>query len=84
MVKVFGTGDSLAEVGEQFAWLGTALRSSPYELGVNHYTPLISDIHINKASQQVPGMLSESHIICKIDFTFEEREEQSVAANGQC
>ncbi|KAF3404922.1 hypothetical protein DPV78_003397 [Talaromyces pinophilus] len=84
MVEVFGTGDSLAEVGEQFAWLGAALRSSPYELGVNHCTPLISDIHINKALQQVPGILSESHIICEIDFTFEEREKQSVVANGQC
>jgi hypothetical protein len=84
MVEVFGTGDSLAEVGGQFAWLGADLQSSPYELGVNHCTPLISGIRINKALQQVPGMLSESHIICTIDFTFEEREEQSVVANGQC
>ncbi|KAI9662604.1 MAG: hypothetical protein M1821_008771 [Bathelium mastoideum] len=34
IITTIGTGDSLAEIGQQFAWLGAALRSSPFKTGV--------------------------------------------------
>ena len=34
IVTAIGTADSVAEIGQQLAWLGAALRSSPFEVGV--------------------------------------------------
>jgi hypothetical protein len=82
MVEAFGRGDSVAEIGEQLAWLGAALRSSPYELGVAYCTPFISDI--DNAPHPVSGTTSWTDILCKIDFTVEEREEHLETSNGQC
>lgn len=80
MVEAFGTRYSVAEIGEQFAWLGAALRSSPYGF-VSYCTPFISDIRMNDA----PAQASEgAGIICKIDFTVHERENHLEPANGQC
>ncbi|KAJ5984630.1 hypothetical protein N7481_006729 [Penicillium waksmanii] len=83
-VEAFGTGDSVAEIGEQFAWLGAALRSSPYELGIAYCTPIISDVHISSAPQQASRSQSCPHILGKIDFVFQEREKQSTTSNAQC
>ena len=41
-VKVSGTRGSIIEVGEQIAWLGAALRSSPYK-GIAYCQPQIKD-----------------------------------------
>jgi hypothetical protein len=84
MVEAFGTGDSVAEIGEQLAWLGAALRSSPCELGVAYCTPFISDIHVDNAPHPVSGTPSWANIFCKIDFTVQEREEHLESSNGQC
>src|SRR5271154_1129960 len=40
--QVFGTIDSVAEIGEQLAWLSTALRFSPKERGIVYCCPFIS------------------------------------------
>ena len=79
MVEAFGTGGFVAEIGEQFAWLGAALRSSPYELGVAYCTP---SIHFENAPHPVSGTPPSPHILCKIDFTVE--EEHLEPSNGQC
>ena len=84
MVEAFGTGDSVAEVGEQFAWLGAALRSSPYGHGVAYCTPVVSDIHVDDTARRVSERLCWFDIICKIDFTMHEREEHLEPSNGQC
>lgn len=85
MIEAIGTGDSVAEIGEQLAWLGAALRSSSYELGVAYCTPFIIDIHVDNILHLVPGMLSESHMLCKIGFTVQEREEEHPGSSkGQC
>lgn len=78
MVETFGVGDSVAEIGEQLAWLGAALRSSLYEHGVAYCTPSISDIYIYDAPHPWPEG------ICKIDFNFDKREERLEPSNGQC
>lgn len=74
----------MAEIGEQFAWLGAALRSSPFGLGIAYCTPSISDLHISSASQQVSRSQSCPHILGKIDFVFQEREKRSTTSNAQC
>ncbi|KAH8803410.1 hypothetical protein F5884DRAFT_683898 [Xylogone sp. PMI_703] len=84
MVEVFGTGGSVAEIGEQLAWLGAALRSSPYELGVTYCTPFISDIRIDSTLSQVPKVPSGHDILCKIDFMVQEKEEHLKLSSGQC
>lgn len=44
MVEAVGTACSVAEVGEQFAWVGSALRSSPYRYGVICCTPRFAKV----------------------------------------
>ncbi|KAH8803460.1 hypothetical protein F5884DRAFT_712243 [Xylogone sp. PMI_703] len=85
MVEAFGTGDSVAEIGEQFAWLGAALRPSPYELGVAYSTPFIEDIQVESSpGHPKSGTQSWSKILCKINFRVERGEEQVELSNGQC
>jgi nucleoside phosphorylase len=81
MVEAFGTGYSVAEVGEMFAWLGAALRSSPYNLGVACCTP---SINVNSTLDNVSRTLSSHRIFCVIDFTIQECEERFEPSNGQC
>ncbi|KAE8359467.1 hypothetical protein BDV27DRAFT_168539 [Aspergillus caelatus] len=69
--QICNTGDSVAEVGEQLAWLGAALRSSPYEYGVACCMPVI-------------GRPPWPDLICKIDYTLQEREKQYTPSNAQC
>jgi hypothetical protein len=84
MVEVFGTGDAVAEIGEQLAWLGAALRSSPYELGVSYCTPFISDIRIDNAPPPAFGTSSACEVLCKIGFTVEQVVKHLETSNGQC
>jgi hypothetical protein len=83
MVEVFGTGDSVAEIGEQFAWLGAALRSSPYEVGVAYCTPFLR-ILVENAPHTVPGTSLPPDTLCVIDFTVQEGENHFEPPNGQC
>lgn len=84
LVEVIGIGDSIAEIGEQLAWLGAALRSSPEELGVAYYTPFISDISVDTAPHQVSGTSSYPGLFCKIDFQLQGKGEYLEPSNGQC
>jgi hypothetical protein len=83
MVEVFGTGDSVAEIGEQLAWLGATLRSSPYEVGVAYSTPSLR-ILLKNAPRTVPGASLAPDILCIIDFTVQEVENHFEAPDGQC
>lgn len=42
--RIEGVPDTIAEIGEQLAWLGSALRSSTLEIGVSFCTPRIDHI----------------------------------------
>ncbi|RYP19648.1 hypothetical protein DL765_003241 [Monosporascus sp. GIB2] len=83
VVEVFGTRDSVAEIGEQLAWLGAALCSPSHEYGVAYSTPFISNIHVNKAPHPMPGMPSWADFLCEIDFTVKGKE-PFAPSNGQC
>lgn len=75
----------MAEVAQQLAWLGAALRSSPRDTGPIYCVPFVNetpptetlDDHINQLSHVSRALR------CKIDFRFE-RCEQLGNKNGQC
>lgn len=80
-MEALGVGDSVAEVGEQLAWLGSALRSSPYSLGVAYCTPYVSEIYLENAPRLELEMPPE--IFCKIGFRLCQ-EDNLETSNGQC
>ncbi|KAH8688668.1 hypothetical protein GQ44DRAFT_696068 [Phaeosphaeriaceae sp. PMI808] len=81
MVEAFGTASSVAEVGEQLAWLGAALRSSPFESGVTYCTPSLCKISHPNRKPEAP---IEPQPLYKIDYTIEKAKEQVETMNGQC
>ncbi|CZR60699.1 uncharacterized protein PAC_10595 [Phialocephala subalpina] len=65
IVRATGTGDSLAEIAQQFAWLGAALRSSPFESGVAICSPLVLS---SKVQTIPPARVSEGTPLARIQF----------------
>lgn len=77
-VMVVGTADSIAEIGEQIAWLSASLRSSPFDSGVCVCRPFICDIRYHDSDPSLRQKLS-----CKIDFSMDKTDEHHYAS-GQC
>ncbi|EGX53749.1 hypothetical protein AOL_s00004g408 [Orbilia oligospora ATCC 24927] len=71
--EAFGTAHSIAEIGQQLAWLGTALRSSSCDIGVVACIPSISNIRT---------LVPQGSISYRLGFTVE--EETIPLSNGQC
>ncbi|CAH0036425.1 unnamed protein product [Clonostachys rhizophaga] len=75
VVSANGSSPSLAEVGEQLAWLAAALRSAPnrdWKQDV-YCTPFIYN-------EEMPS----DSVICKIGFDFQNIDKRSYPANGHC
>ncbi|KUJ15384.1 uncharacterized protein LY89DRAFT_735500 [Mollisia scopiformis] len=70
-IRVSATGNafSVAEVGEQLAWLGAALRSSPNDQEVAYCKPFISEITSSS---------------CKFDFEIQTKGERDDTSSGDC
>ncbi|PVH82276.1 hypothetical protein DL98DRAFT_415128 [Cadophora sp. DSE1049] len=70
-VNIVATGNSysISEIGEQLAWLGAALRSSPNEQGVTYCKPIVTEFSLN---------------ICKIAFEFQAQSPNSSIHGGGC
>lgn len=83
IVEATGTAFSLVEVGEQFAWLGAALRSSPWESGVAYCSPFITDIHVENFPPSRITTSDRYNKLCKIGFTMEQMK-YLTPSNGQC
>lgn len=79
-VEAWGVGASVAEIGEQFAWLGAALRSSTYGTGVACCEP---SLRINNPSQ-LPKIPPLTNISCEIKFRIDKMEERLELPNGYC
>lgn len=77
-VDAHGTAACVAEIGEQFAWLASALRSSPYPQQVAYSRPFIDGIQIGHVTYE------DTTYICKIGVELREGESDSGAANGEC
>lgn len=75
-IRVSGPVPSVAEVGEILAWMGSALRSSPYPEGVAYCSPSISCRQLSHRSDDFEAI---------IDFyTRQETGGEKAASNGQC
>jgi hypothetical protein len=84
VVEATGTAHSVAEIGEQFAWIGAALRSSPFELGVTHSIPRLDQFITHQVSNEKSGTNVKAHVGVHIKFTLQKDEEQSANARCQC
>jgi hypothetical protein len=82
IVEVVGPGCSIVEVGEQLAWLGAALRSSPYESGVALCTPFVREVRVDDRLSPASSTLSVTDVTCAIAFAL--RPEPSVRRPSNC
>jgi len=87
IVTTTGTGDSVAEVGQQFAWLGAALRSSPFEARVTLCSPVIQIGPSEDTASPLDARgktLAMGNIHCEIKFEMEECPTNTLGRPGQC
>lgn len=77
-MDVVGNVFSVAEVGEQLAWVGAALRSSPYDKEAAYSTAFVSRTSIDYDS---PASVSG---VCEIRFNLERLQDEDLATNGNC
>lgn len=85
-VQVMGPRDSIAEVGEQLAWLGCALRSSPFAEGLGFCTASVSFANLSDREAIGLGTRSENLVNkCKIAFEVHKLQHlQPSQPDGQC
>jgi len=83
-LQVTGIAKSIAEIGEQLAWLGSALRSSPYEVGVAFCTPFISEMGVEESSSHMASGSPTPRYFCNISFDLDFNAEDYESPNGQC
>lgn len=84
MVEAIGTAYSVAEVGEQFAWIGSALRTSPSSSEFAYSVPHLEEARI--ASQSVERLERglKAHVRFGITFSVQQDSEQQTKAQCQC
>ena len=84
-VEASGSRSGIAEVGEQLAWLGAALRSSPY-IGPANCRPYIddSDQTIEGQSELRLGRGQNELKPLNIDFAFDQDGLDDKNSEGQC
>ncbi|OQV01785.1 hypothetical protein CLAIMM_07079 [Cladophialophora immunda] len=83
-VKAIGSSDAVIEVGQQFGWLGAALRLSPVETGLSYCSPVITEPRMSHGQQPTSTVLPYAELYCKISFKIEECSDLGSVANGQC
>lgn len=81
-LEVIGLADSIVEIGEQLAWLGSALRVSPYQTGVAVVNAFVSRMWMSPASEVAQG--SSSNFFCNINFNLDAVDSTGEIPNGQC
>lgn len=86
IVTATGTGDSVAEIGQQLAWLGAALRLSPSQVGAATCSPFIKSTSLKPSASLavVGGQLPLIELYCKIDFKIEELATDRESVAGKC
>ncbi|KAE8321631.1 purine and uridine phosphorylase [Aspergillus sergii] len=85
LVEVTGIGESIAEIGEQLAWLGAALRSSPHDSRISYCTPFISSASVEDTSGPTSQAPPITRISCGIDFKLNDQEQANPPLSvGQC
>ncbi|GCB17283.1 hypothetical protein AAWM_00168 [Aspergillus awamori] len=80
-IKISGLADSIAEVGEQLAWLGCALRSSPADSGIAYCRPFVKRLR----EGLVPEDLGLNPLyVYEIGFDIQTEEGNTESVNGCC
>jgi hypothetical protein len=77
--KVVGTITSIAEIGEQIAWVGASLRSSPFKTGICACRPVLKYERLHKTDAFVDHTASS-----KIEFVMESVDGEGDTLNGRC
>ncbi|EPS42448.1 hypothetical protein H072_3564 [Dactylellina haptotyla CBS 200.50] len=81
--EVFGTAHSIAEIGQQLAWLSSALRSSPRKVGVIAGLPSVLEIRVLNRLAIESTAANLRGFSCKLGFAVEDDDIRS-PSNGQC
>lgn len=81
VVEATGTDEAIAEISEQLAWIGSALRFPEHGHQIVHCWP---NIHIEKMPRRSLAATSIPKLSCRIDFTIEKLAKQPQNSNGQC
>ncbi|RWA08778.1 hypothetical protein EKO27_g6319 [Xylaria grammica] len=81
-VVVCGVEDSIAEIGEQIAWIAAAFRVAPGDLGVFGCVPYIQPAPEYPKSA-IPGSVHSLDAIFSIQFYFLDNKAES-SSSGQC
>jgi hypothetical protein len=86
LVNVFGTADSLVEVGQQFGWLGAALRSSQFEKGLAAYSPFIKSTRLTNIDPGFPKSTVQPlvKLVCQMGFHTEGPTKDKMNTIGNC
>ncbi|KAL2810191.1 hypothetical protein BJX63DRAFT_434474 [Aspergillus granulosus] len=84
IVKAIGTRTSVAEVAEQFAWLGATLRASSNDHGVALCRPYIKSSHGSRSSSADEGPKVISSLQFHISFEVKEPDTAEKPKNGRC
>lgn len=83
-VEVTGINESIAEIGEQLAWLASALRSSLHRSKLSYCRPYISSTAAEKVSSSMLQLPSIIKVSCVIDFSLNVEEENLLPSRGRC
>jgi hypothetical protein len=83
MVEATGTAYSVAEIGEQLAWIAAALRSSPYDSGIVYCKPRLEKIY-TKSPSHLAETAVKCHIGVNLDFIVQRDEKQFEQIQCQC
>lgn len=79
IAEASGTAASIAEIGEQLAWLSASLRTSLRDTGITSYTPSIHIIQTEVTSSRMPNQ----SVQCLIKYTRED-DPDHLLGNGRC
>jgi hypothetical protein len=81
-LQITGTAESIADTGEQLAWLGSALRSPSYGSGVTTVDAFVSHTGMNSVSGMTEGRTPT--FFCNIKFNLDAFDISGEISNGQC
>jgi hypothetical protein len=82
--QVTGLADSIAEIGEQIAWISASLRTSHLSRGLLHCTPIISRVSVKLPNLQTPQSKSRPNVTFDINILSEEVTKPVKPEDGQC
>ncbi|CAH0044839.1 unnamed protein product [Clonostachys solani] len=83
LAESYGVAATIAEIGEQLAWLGAALKTTPKQSGLFCCTPTISILQNKLPFSQSQAKPRSTGIACKIEFDMENIP-VILDTNGQC